>query len=77
MEIIHWLRSNLFTIKPINLSKIWKFIFLKGEKGIYDESDIVTIIELYSNLFYTLALDALVSKEQLTNILLECIRQSY
>ena len=44
MEIIRWLRSNLFGIKPINLSKIWKYIFLKSEKGNHDESDIVTIV---------------------------------
>jgi hypothetical protein len=77
MEIIRWLRANLFTIKPINLSRIWKYIFLKSEKGLHDESDIVTIVELYSNLFYTLALDPLISKEELTNVLLECLRQSH
>lgn len=76
MEIIQWLRANLFVIKPINLSRIWKHIFLKTEKGDHDESDIVTIVELYSNLFYTLSLDPMVSKEELVNALLECLRQS-
>ena len=62
MEIIRWLRNNLFGIKPINLSKIWKYIYLKSEKGNHEESDIVTIVELYSNLFYTLSLDVNVNK---------------
>lgn len=75
MEIIRWLRENLFKIKPINLSRIWKYIFIKNDRGIHDESDLVTIVELYSNLFYTLSIDPLASKEALTNILIECLRQ--
>ena len=43
MQIIKWLRENLFTFKQISLSKIWKSIFTKSESGQYDESEIVTI----------------------------------
>ena len=42
----------------------------------YDESDTISIIEIYTNLFFTLSIDPLVNKDTLTNILIECIRQA-
>jgi hypothetical protein len=38
METIKWMRENLFTFKQINLSKMWKSIFVKIESCLYDES---------------------------------------
>jgi hypothetical protein len=70
------MRENLFIFKPLNLSKMWKSIFIKNEKGNHEECEIVSIIELYSNLFYTLSIEPLISKEALTNILIECLRQA-
>jgi hypothetical protein len=49
---------------------------MKNDKGSHDESETVSIIELYSNLFYTLSIEPLISKEALTNILIECLRQA-
>ena len=76
MEIIRWMRENFFTFKHINLSKMWKLIFSKLESFMYDESETISIIEIYTNLFFTLSIDPLVNKESLTNILIECIRQA-
>ena len=76
MELIKWMRENLFSFKQINLSKMWKAIFGKAESGQFDESETVTIVELYSNLFYTLSLEPLLSQLQLSNVLLECLRQA-
>lgn len=44
MEIIRWMRENLFAFKPINISKMWKAIFQKNETGVHDESEVVSII---------------------------------
>ena len=35
---------------------MWKMIFVKISEGAYDESEIVSIVEIYSNLFYTLSI---------------------
>lgn len=70
------MRENLFSFKQINLSKMWKAIFYKISSGLYDESEIVSMIEIYSNLFYTLSIEPLVDRMALTNMLVECLRQA-
>jgi hypothetical protein len=49
---------------------MWKLIFSKLESFMYDESETISIIEIYTNLFFTLSIDPLANKESLTNILI-------
>ncbi len=44
MELIKWMRSNIFTFKQINLSKMWKLMFAKIKSNLYDESEMVSIL---------------------------------
>jgi hypothetical protein len=55
---------------------MWKTIFAKIDSGMFDESEIVSMIEVYTNLFYTLSIEPQVDKEKLVNILMECLRQA-
>lgn len=70
IETIKWMRENLFNFKQINLSKMWKAIFSKISSGLYDESEIISMIEIYSNLFYTLSIEPLVDRMALANTLI-------
>ena len=76
MEMLGWLRKNLLNFKQINLSKFWKLIFLKTSSNIYLERDVINLLELYANVFYTLSLDELTPKEPLVNSIIECFRQA-
>jgi hypothetical protein len=76
IEAIKWMRENLFRFRQIDLSKMWKSIFGKIESRAFDESEIISMIEIYTNLFYTLSIDPLVEKAKLANVLIECLRQA-
>lgn len=49
---------------------MWKAIFSKISSGLYDESEIISMIEIYSNLFYTLSIEPLVDRMALANTLI-------
>lgn len=62
MEILTWLRRNIFTIKELNLSKFWKNLFIKYLSNLYPETEVINLIDLFSNVFYTLSQEELISK---------------
>lgn len=48
---------------------MWKLLFAKIGSYLYDESETISLIEIYSNLFYTLSIDPLVNRNALSDIL--------
>lgn len=77
IEAINWMRHNIFAFRHIDLSKMWKAIFAKITSRTYDESEIISMVEIYTNLFYTLSIEPTVSRLSLANILVECLRQAH
>lgn len=62
MELLVWLRKHLLSFKQLNLSRFWKLILLKTASNQYSERDIITMPELFANVFYTLSIDELTPK---------------
>lgn len=55
MELLTWLRRNLFKIKELHLSKFWKNLFMKYLSKVYPEAEVINLVDLFSNVFYTLS----------------------